>query len=112
MQLVISEKHALLVVEPAAEKLREIGLVETARRSGVHPDLIERFVQLALVEPLNWSDPRREWRFDPDTVGLVRKIMRLRRQLGINYTGIGVVLELLSRIERLERQIKTPARHR
>jgi len=35
----------------------------------------------------------------------VRRIMRLRRDLGINYAGIGVVLDLLARIETLEAQL-------
>ena len=37
---------------------------------------------------------------------LVRKIIRLRNELGINYSGVGVVLELLSRIEILEARIR------
>jgi hypothetical protein len=32
--------------------------------------------------------------------------MRLRKELGINYAGVGVVLELLSRIEKLEARIR------
>ena len=31
--------------------------------------------------------------------------MRLRRDLGINWSGIGVVLDLLDKIEELEREI-------
>jgi hypothetical protein len=36
----------------------------------------------------------------------VRRILRLRNQLGVNYAGIGVILELMSRIEDLEDQIR------
>jgi DNA-binding transcriptional MerR regulator len=39
-------------------------------------------------------------------VPLVRKIIRLRRDLGLNYAGIGVVLELMERIESLEAKIR------
>ncbi|MCF8084277.1 MAG: chaperone modulator CbpM [Deltaproteobacteria bacterium] len=43
---------------------------------------------------------------------MVSKILRLRSQLGINCAGIGVVLELLTRIERLEsRLLKMEAQH-
>jgi hypothetical protein len=37
---------------------------------------------------------------------IVNKIQRLRHDLSINYSGIGVVLDLLSRIEELEARIR------
>ena len=89
-----------------------IGIGTVARRSGVHPDIIVRFVRLGLVEPLHRPDNMAHWRFHEDAVGVVSKILRLRSQLGINYAGIGVVLELLTRIERLEsRLLKMGSRH-
>jgi MerR family transcriptional regulator, heat shock protein HspR len=36
----------------------------------------------------------------------LRKILRLRNELGINWAGIGVILDLLSRIEQLEARIR------
>jgi MerR family transcriptional regulator, heat shock protein HspR len=36
----------------------------------------------------------------------VRRILRLRNELGVNYAGIGVVLELMARLEALEDHIK------
>ena len=77
---------------------------QAATRCQVHPELIERFVQLGLCDPLAWDEAAQEWVFASDVVPLVRRILRLRRDLGINYAGIGVVLELLARIERLERE--------
>jgi hypothetical protein len=39
-------------------------------------------------------------------VPLIAKIIRLRNELGINYSGVGVVLELLERINTLENRIR------
>lgn len=78
---------------------------QAAARCQVHPQLIERLVQLGLCDPLAWDDAGREWVFAPDVVPRVQRILRLRRDLGINYAGIGVVLDLLARIERLEREL-------
>ena len=35
----------------------------------------------------------------------IRRILRLRHDLGVNWAGIGVVLDLLAKIEELEREI-------
>ncbi len=43
--------------------------------------------------------------FAETAVPRIWRIMRLRRDLGINFAGIGVVLDLLDRIEELEREI-------
>jgi DNA-binding transcriptional MerR regulator len=72
----------------------------------IHPDVIDRFVQLGLVDPAGRDENSEEWIFQREVIPLVRKIIRLRNELGINYAGIGVVLDLLSRIEQLEAHIR------
>jgi MerR family transcriptional regulator/heat shock protein HspR len=100
-----ARKYAIILTKRVTRAASGIGAGEVAAQCGVHPELIDRFVDLGLVEPLCWHERRNEWLFDKNTIPLVRKIIRLRNQLGINYAGIGVVLELLSRIERLESRI-------
>ena len=78
---------------------------EVAADCGIHPELISRFVSLGLLDPVGRSRSD-EWLFDAGAVPLVRKILRLRNQLGVNYAGIGVVLELLTRVEELEARIR------
>lgn len=82
-----------------------VSLSELACRCGVHPELIDRFVALGL---LDYAGPPTggEAHFHPEAVALVRRILRLRNQLGVNYAGIGVILELMARIEELEEQVR------
>jgi len=80
-------------------------LPEVAYLSKLHPELVARFVALGLLEPKKRSGTG-EPLFDTEAVLTARKIWRLRHQLGINYVGIGLVLDLLDRIETLERQIE------
>ena len=44
--------------------------------------------------------------FDSEVIPLIRRILRLRNELGVNYAGIGVILELMSRLEALEARIR------
>jgi hypothetical protein len=67
-----------------------------AAESGVHPDLVRRFIALGLF------DPRRPPR---DAAAQLARAARLRRDLGLNYAGAVLATELLARIEVLERRL-------
>jgi DNA-binding transcriptional MerR regulator len=68
----------------------------------MHPALVERLMALGLVDPAATTP---EPLFDAATVLRLRRIVRLRRDLGVNWVGIGVVLDLLAKIEALEQEI-------
>ena len=79
-----------------------------AAAAGVHPGLVARLVTLGLLDA------------DTDMAGGVTlpaaqlnraaRIVRLRDGLGLNYTAVGVVLDLLDRIESLEAALRTRPR--
>lgn len=79
---------------------------DVAHWCSVHPDLIDCLVSLGLVDVAGTDTADGEELFSRQTIARIGKIIRLRNQLGINYAGIGVVLELLSRIEELEQRIR------
>jgi hypothetical protein len=62
-----------------------------ARRSGLHPDLVRRLIALDAVDPLDWDAAER-----------LARLVRLRRDLGLNVAGAALVCDLLLRIEELE----------
>jgi DNA-binding transcriptional MerR regulator len=99
-------KYAIMLFGSSRFSGPHLGLREMADRCGVHADLIERFVRLGLVDPAETGPRREEWRFAAETAVRIRKIVRLRNDLGINYPGIGVVLDLLERIEELEAELR------
>ncbi|ABK15963.1 chaperone modulator CbpM [Syntrophobacter fumaroxidans] len=78
---------------------------ELAVHCGIHPDLIDRFIRLGLIDFMD-RDSDGEAVFSAEVIPLVRRILRLRNELGVNYAGIGVVLELMARVETLENHIK------
>jgi chaperone modulatory protein CbpM len=71
-----------------------------ATRCGLHPEMVRRLVALGLVACQ--QDARGDLWFEPSALAVVARIQRLRTGLGLNYSAIGLVLDLLDRIEELE----------
>jgi hypothetical protein len=62
---------------------------------------VERFVALGLIDPVEGESNR----FPPEATLRLQRALRLRRDLGLSYNGAALVLELLDRIEALERRL-------
>jgi hypothetical protein len=80
---------------------RPLSLEEVAARCSLHPLLVERFVALGLVDPLEGESNQ----FPPEATLRLQRALRLRRDLGLSYNGAALVLDLLDRIEALERRL-------
>jgi chaperone modulatory protein CbpM len=85
-------------------------LDDLARRANLHPELLRRFIALGLLEPVagradgvGADGPT----FGPESPAAVAQICRLHVGLGLNYAAIGVVIDLLARIDRLEATLRT-----
>jgi len=75
-----------------------------AASAGLHPALVESFVEFGLIEPAERVGAR--LLFDSDCVVRLRTIMRLRRDLGANLPGVAVILDMLDRIAALQREVR------
>lgn len=95
------ERHELLL--DTIEDL--LSLQEVASWAGVRTRFVRHLLVLGLIEATKFGG---ELRFEPGVVTRIRAIRRLKRDLGINLNGAGVVFELLSRIDYLEKLL--PAR--
>jgi chaperone modulatory protein CbpM len=72
------------------------------RRAGLHPDLVRRLIRIGAVDPFRWdAGPR------------LARVVRLRRDLGLNYAGAVLACDLLARIDELEARLgrQTASRH-
>lgn len=70
---------------------------------GTKRSLVVRLVQQGLIETVDTGDdepllPRR-------AVVQIRRMQRLRRDLGVNFAGAAVILDLVGRIEQLNREL-------
>lgn len=80
-------------------------LEAAAARVGLHPVLVARFVEFGLVEPVERTGS--EVRFDIACLQRFVTISRLRTDLGVNFHGIAVILDLLDRLASQRRQLDT-----
>lgn len=65
----------------------------------IHPDLVQQLAEFGIVETRRGLIPAGE-------VARVQKLLRLRRNLGVNLPGAAIILELLERIEQLQDEIE------
>jgi hypothetical protein len=75
-----------------------------AAAAGLHPDLVRRFVALGLLEPV--ADSRGRVMFAAAQVRTVARLQRLRVGLSLNYAAVGLVMDLLDRIDVLEAAVR------
>jgi hypothetical protein len=74
-----------------------------AETIGARPSLILRLARLGLIETIESeaSEPLLPRR----AVMQLRRMQRLRRDLGVNFNGAAVILDLVRRIERLNSEL-------
>jgi DNA-binding transcriptional MerR regulator len=85
-----------------------MGHEEFARRSGLHPELLRRFVALGLLPAARDADGAL-W-FSSEQVAAVARLQRLRAMLPLNYAALGLVVDLLDRITELETALQIRGR--
>ena len=93
---------------PVRTRPAELSQEEFARRSGLHPDLVRRFVALGLVPAVRDRDGRL-W-FGLPQVAAVARLQRLHATLPLNYAALGLVADLLDRITQLETALRIRGR--
>jgi hypothetical protein len=74
---------------------------ELAEVSGISVARLERLVSLGVVEP---SAPGAS-EFTAATAARLRRMLRLHADLGVNFIGAAILVELLERLEQLEAEL-------
>jgi chaperone modulatory protein CbpM len=85
-------------------RVSRLSLDSFAARAGMHPELVRRLVTLGLLEPTR-DAAGRLW-FTAPQLRVVARIQRLRAGLSLNYAALGLVMDLLDRIEVLEAALR------
>jgi chaperone modulatory protein CbpM len=89
-----------LVLGPRRSEIY-LSLEETAAAAGLSPARLARLVQLGFVEP---ADAGRR-RFTAATAARLRRMRRLQRDLGVNLEGAAIIVDLVERLDELDREL-------
>ncbi len=81
----------------------EITLAELSRLCECQSQVVRRFVDAGLLEPVNEGTATV---FSAASVIRMRKALRLKRDLNLNFDAVALVMELLDRIEELEKKCR------
>lgn len=76
---------------------------ELAYRCGIHPGLAARLRAIGLIAPEREEEP---FLYPPAAVMRLRRMLRLRKDLGVNYAAAGIIADLLERIDDLEEKVR------
>lgn len=81
----------------------EYTLREICQRINLDEEFVVQCVDYGITEVT--TGRAAEWRFSPGAIRRLQRAWRLQRDLEINFTGLGVVLDLLDDIEDMRHQI-------
>jgi DNA-binding transcriptional MerR regulator len=98
------------LVRTSAASVGRLDLATFSRVAGVHPELVRRFVALGILDPER--DASGALWFGPDQMHALARIRRLRAGLGLNYSALGLVVDLLDRVAELERELRSTSSRR
>src|SRR5512141_3334110 len=87
----------------SAPKEEYVLIGAVARRFGVHPQTLRLYEREGLIRPARSSGNTRL--YDLETVERLEIILTLTRELGVNLAGVEVILELKSRLKRMEGEV-------
>jgi len=90
-----------------AEFVRDDFLLQEdlCERVGITQDILVLCLQWEIVRPLQ-TGPKDPPRFPHEEVDRLCRGLRLHRDLGLNWPGVSVALDLLERIEDIQRQLE------
>lgn len=77
-----------------------------AEAVGARATLVVRLVRLGVLETV--AGARGETLLPPRAVLRLRRMQRLRRDLGVNFAGASIILDLVEQVEVLKRGLSAP----
>jgi DNA-binding transcriptional MerR regulator len=86
------------------EEYSLLTLNELADAAELHPALIEKFIAYGLIEPT--TSEGADSLFPIAHVERLRRIMRLRHDLGVNLAGVAIILDMRDHLEELQKELE------
>ena len=80
-----------------------LSLDELCRAGRVRREWVQSLVDEGILEPAGRERP--QWQFRGTSLRRVQRVIRLQQDLGINLSGIALILDLMDEIESLRARI-------
>ncbi len=93
-----------LLVGDVLEENVELSLADLCRSCRLPADEVVELVAEGIIEPLGRDAIH--WRFQGTSVRRVRCAVKLRQDLGVNWAGAALALELLDELRRLRARLR------
>lgn len=97
----MTERDANMLSGQIVDESMEITIGELCRFCAVDAELVEAMIGEGIIDPSRKRGA--EWCFAMSAVKRTRVVVRLQRDLGVNLAGAALAIELLDRLERLQR---------
>jgi len=89
------------------ETLFSISFKELCQVEGIEGELIIEIVEYGIVMPLNMESEQsryEQWLFDTGAIHWMKKALRLRHDLEIDWVAIAMVIDLMQKKEALQKE--------
>ncbi|MDY6842719.1 MAG: chaperone modulator CbpM [Thermodesulfobacteriota bacterium] len=83
---------------------KRLTMEEVSQEVGIHSSIIQGYLDFGILKPTEIVGGRPL--FDDDAVYHLRRIQRLRKDLGVNLVGAGIISDLVEEIEKLHKEIE------
>jgi chaperone modulatory protein CbpM len=97
----MTERDINILTSEVFDEMTEISLSTLCDMCSVEHTLVEQLVGEGILDPVGGKSD--ELLFCYTSVRITRTVMRLQEDLGVNLAGAALVLDLLARIEVLQR---------
>ena len=101
----VSPRTLMISVARAPERADiQLSADELAAAAGLSSATLARLVRAGLVEPVTPGGGL----FTAATAARLRRMLRLRHDLGVNLTGAAIIVDLVERLDHLHAQLEDP----
>ena len=101
------ERDEILFDETGRAYGERLSLAELSSETGLPDHRLRRLLVLGVIDPSPDGGAAGELLFPATVLPRIHRLMRLHDDLRLNYASLGLVLDLLERVERLECRLAT-----
>ncbi|KTD15043.1 chaperone modulator CbpM [Legionella israelensis] len=89
--------------DSGCEEWFALSMSEVSYSFGVGTEIIQEIIDEGIVTLK--KDKHNQWQFDSESIRCIRMVLRLKQDLGVNIAGAGLALDLMKKIEQLQKAV-------